>query len=368
MIGRGLDALASVGVSVWLDDLNRGRLVDGSLELLINDVGVRGVTTNPAIFHKAITAAGGHYDQQMRECAVNGLNAEQAVTALTVQDVTDACDLFTPVFERTAGTDGRVSIEVDPRLAHDTERTIASAKELHAAVARPNVMIKIPATLEGLPAITAVLGAGISVNVTLIFSVARYLQVMDAFAEGLEIAKAAGHDLSRIHSVASFFVSRVDTAVDTLLDQMGTDAVHLRGQAALANAHLAWAAFTEFIRSPRWQALAYEANPQRPLWASTGVKNPDYSPTKYVDELIADPSVNTMPEATLLAAAASTIPRSDSVTANIARARTVWSELESLGISQTAVLETLERDGVQQFIDSWEALLSAVDARLSEAH
>ena len=364
---RGLDALASAGVSAWLDDLSRGRLVDGSLERLITDLGVRGVTTNPAIFHKAITAAGGHYDDQMRACAANGLTAEQTVTALTVQDVTNACDLFAPVFERTAGIDGRVSIEVDPRLAHDTERTIAAAKELHTAVARPNVMIKIPATLEGLPAISAVLGAGISVNVTLIFSVERYLHVMDAFAEGLEIAQAAGHDVSRIHSVASFFVSRVDSAVDALLDQKGSEAAHLHGQAAVANAHLAWAAFTEFSASPRWQALAPEANLQRPLWASTGVKNPSYSPTKYVDELIAAPSVNTMPEPTLLAAAESTGPRSDSVSAHIAHARAVWMELESLGISQTAVLDTLERDGVQQFIDSWEALLSAVEARLSES-
>ena len=365
-MNTALATLSAAGVSVWLDDLSRQRLNDGSLAQLIQDMSVVGVTTNPSIFHKAITSTAVDYAQQLSECVAGGLTSAQTVRALTVTDVTAACELFMPIFEATNGVDGRVSIEVDPRLAHDTAGTIAEARELHAAVNRPNVLIKIPATKAGLPAITEVIGCGISVNVTLIFGVERYIDVLQAFVDGLAIARDRGHDLSAIHSVASFFVSRVDTSVDSALTTIGTaEAKELLGKAAIANAQLAWGAFLKFTQSDQWMPFAASARPQRPLWASTGVKNPDYDQAMYVTSLICHPCVNTMPEATLLAASAVAMPDVDTMTPHLTEAEEVWTRLESLGISHSRTVEALEIAGVQQFIDAWVALLEAVEKEMA---
>ena len=365
MSGHHLADLAAAGVSIWLDDLSRGRLASGGLAELIRDHHVTGVTTNPSIFQAAITA-GSDYDEQLAALAAAGADAEAAVFAMTTDDVRAACDVFAPVAAATDGVDGRVSIEVDPRLAHDCAATVAQAADLAAAVGRDNVLIKIPATLEGLPAITAVLAQGISVNVTLIFSLQRYRAVMNAFVEGLERAHAAGHDLSRIHSVASFFVSRVDTEVDARLAAIGTDAARaLAGRAAVANAHLAYQAFQEVFATPRWRSLADDgARPQRPLWASTGVKDPAYPDTLYVTELVAPGCVNTMPEKTLRAVADHGEIRGDTITGGYAAAQQVLDAIDALGISYTEVVDKLEREGVAKFEQAWVALLADVEAAL----
>src|SRR5580765_2786930 len=295
-----LNALADHGVSVWLDDLSRERIETGNLQELIDTKGVVGVTTNPSIFQAAL-AKGEHYDADLHAYAARGANVDETVFGLTTEDVRNACDILRPVFDASGGVDGRVSIEVDPRLAHETGKTVAQAKELAAAVDRDNVLIKIPATVEGLPAISQVLAEGISVNVTLIFSLDRYRGVMSAFLTGLEQAREKGKDLSTIHSVASFFVSRVDTEVDKRLDAIGsTDADDLRGLAAVANARLAYAAYQEVFGGARFVVLeAAGAHPQRPLWASTGVKDERYPDTKYVTDLVVADTVNTMPEKTM---------------------------------------------------------------------
>lgn len=297
-----LAELSAQGVAVWLDDLSRVRLTSGSLEKLRRDQHVVGVTTNPSIFQKALSDADA-YDEQLRDLAVQGVTVEEAVRLMTAKDVRWAADVFRPTYDASNGIDGRISIEVDPRKAHETASTVAEAKTLWWLVDRPNLYIKIPATLAGLPAITEVLGAGISVNVTLIFSVERYEAVIDAFLTGLEKAKANGHDLSKIGSVASFFVSRVDTEIDKRLDKIGSDeAKGLKGKAAIANAQLAYEAYTKVFSGDRWKALADAgAHPQRPLWASTGTKNPDFLDTIYVEELIAPGTVNTMPESVIFA-------------------------------------------------------------------
>ena len=299
-----LAQLSDAGVSIWLDDLSRELLNDGSLGKLVSDQHVVGVTTNPTIFASALSK-GDAYDEQLREIAAQGKDVDTAIFDITTADVRDACDALRPVYDRTNGQDGRVSIEVDPRLAHDTARTIEAARKLWTTVDRPNVMIKIPATVEGLPAITQAISEGISVNVTLIFALDRYRGVMQAFLTGLEQAREKGIDLSTIRSVASFFVSRVDTEVDKRLDALGTDeAKALRGQAGIANARLAFHAFEEVFGTPRWEVLAGEgAHPQRPLWASTGVKDPAYPDTMYVTELVTDGVVNTMPSKTMDAVA-----------------------------------------------------------------
>src|ERR1700758_5013128 len=300
-----LAALSAAGVSVWLDDLSRDRLQSGNLQELIDTKSVVGVPTNPSIFQKAF-AEGDAYDAQIAELAERGADVDAAVRTVTTDDVRRACDVLAPQWEASDGVDGRVSIEVDPRLANDTDKTIAQAVELWTMVDRPNLFIKTPATKAGLPPITAVLAEGISVNVTLIFSVERHREVMDAYLDGLQAAKAAGHDLSKIHSVASFFVSRVDTEIDKRLEKIGSDeALGLRGQAGVANARLAYAAYEEvFVDGDRFAPLKGEgARVQRPLWASTGVKNPDYSDTLYVTELVAPNTVNTMPEHTIDAVA-----------------------------------------------------------------
>ncbi|USQ78273.1 transaldolase [Ornithinimicrobium faecis] len=360
-----LAALSAAGVSIWLDDLNRAMITEGELQQLIDTRHVVGVTTNPTIFANALSD-GEAYTDQVKELVAAGADVDAAVFELTTEDVRNACDVLRPVFDATNGVDGRVSIEVDPRLEDDTDATVEMAKKLWAAVDRPNVLIKIPATLEGLPAISQVLAQGISVNVTLIFSLDRYRGVMNAFLTGLEQAREAGHDLSTIHSVASFFVSRVDSEVDKQLDAIGTDeALALRGQAGLANARLAYQAYEEVFGTPRWQNLADDgAHAQRPLWASTGVKNPDYSDTMYVDGLVAANTVNTMPHATMESAADHSQITGDTITGTYAESQAVLDRLETVGVSYAQVVETLETEGVDKFVKSWGDLLGSVQGEL----
>jgi transaldolase len=363
-----LKELSAVGVSIWLDDLNRPLITSGALASLIEASSVVGVTTNPSIFAAALSG-GDAYDEQITTLAAAGKNVEQSVFALTTTDVRNACDIMLGVYRATGGQDGRVSIEVDPRLAHDTTGTVQAAQELHAAVDRPNVFIKIPATVEGLPAISATLTAAISVNVTLIFSLDRYRGVMNAFLTGLEQARRAGKDLSQIHSVASFFVSRVDTEVDRRLDALGAEAAEaLKGKAGVANARLAYQAFEEVFSTPRWENLAAEgAHKQRPLWASTGVKNPAYPDTMYVVDLAAPHTVNTMPTATMLAVADHGRIAGDQVSGHYDEAAAVLDGLERLGISYADVTAVLEREGVEKFDTSWEQLLATVQVELTKA-
>lgn len=364
-----LAALSAAGVSIWLDDLSRDRLRTGNLQELIDTKCVVGVTTNPTIFQKALSE--GHaYDEQLAELAVRGADVDAAVRTVTTDDVRDACDVLRPHWEASGGVDGRVSLEVDPRLAHDTDTTILQAIELCKIVDRPNVLIKIPATRPGLPAITAVLAEGVSVNVTLIFSVERHRAVMDAYLAGLQAAKQAGHDLSKIHSVASFFVSRVDTEIDKRLERIGTDeALALRGQAAVANARLAYAAYQEvFLGGQRFEALKADgARVQRPLWASTGVKNPDYPDTLYVTELVAPNTVNTMPEKTIDAVADHGVIRGDTVTGRAGQAQAVFDKLSAVGVDLRDVFIVLEKEGVESFEASWNELLKATQAQLEAA-
>ncbi|WP_454856841.1 transaldolase [Promicromonospora soli] len=362
--------LSEAGVAIWLDDLSRERLRTGNLAQLIATKNVVGVTTNPTIFAAAL-AQGDAYDGILAELAgpPNGGDVEAAVERITTDDVRDAADLLRPVYDATSAVDGRVSIEVDPRLARDTAATEATAVRLWETVDRPNVMIKIPATVEGLPAITSTLAKGISVNVTLIFSIERYRAVMDAFLAGLEQAKAAGHDLSVIGSVASFFVSRVDSEVDKRLGAVGTgEALELRGQAAIANARLAFAAYEEVFAGERWAALrAAGAQPQRPLWASTGVKDPSYRDTMYVDELVVAGVVNTMPEKTLDAFADHGIVLADTVTGSGDEAAATIAAIEAQGISMDEVTAQLEDEGVTKFEVSWDELLTTTKTGLDEA-
>ncbi|WP_405846080.1 transaldolase [Streptomyces sp. NBC_01518] len=361
-----LKRLSDEGVSIWLDDLSRKRIESGNLAELVDTKNVVGVTTNPSIFQAAIGSGEG-YEQQLADLAVRKVTVEEAVRMMTTADVRAAADILRPVYDATGGRDGRVSIEVDPRLAHNTEATIAEAKQLAWLVDRSNVMIKIPATKASLPAITEVIGEGISVNVTLIFSLERYREVMDAYLAGLEKAKAAGIDLATIHSVASFFVSRVDSEIDKRLTAIGTDeALALKGKAALANARLAYEAYEEVFSGDRWTGLtSAEANKQRPLWASTGVKDPSYKDTLYVDELVAPGTVNTMPEATLNATADHGDIHGDTVTGGYAQARADLDAVERLGISYDVVVKQLEDEGVAKFEVAWQDLLDAVAKSLS---
>ena len=361
-----LKRLSDEGVSIWLDDLSRKRIESGNLAELVDTKNVVGVTTNPSIFQAAIGSGEG-YEQQLADLAVRKVTVEEAVRMMTTADVRAAADILRPVYDATGGRDGRVSIEVDPQLAHNTEATIAEAKQLSWLVDRSNVMIKIPATKAGLPAITEVIGEGISVNVTLIFSLERYREVMDAYLAGLEKAQAAGIDLSTIHSVASFFVSRVDSEIDKRLTAIGTDeALALKGKAALANARLAYEAYEEVFSGDRWTGLtSAKANKQRPLWASTGVKDPSYKDTLYVDELVAPGTVNTMPEATLNATADHGDIHGDTVTGGYAQARADLDAVERLGISYDVVVKQLEDEGVAKFEVAWQDLLDAVATSLS---
>ncbi|MCX4742019.1 transaldolase [Streptomyces antibioticus] len=363
---EALKRLSEEGVSIWLDDLSRERIRTGNLAALIATRNVVGVTTNPSIFQAAIGSGEG-YEDQLADLAVRGVTVDEAVRMMTTADVRAAADLLHDTYTTTDGRDGRVSIEVDPRLAHDPAATVAEAKQLAWLVDRPNVMIKIPATEAGLPAITEVVGLGISVNVTLIFSLERYRAVMDAYLAGLERARAAGTDLSTVHSVASFFVSRVDAEIDKRLTALGTGpALALRGRAALANARLAYQAYEEVFSGPRWAALEKAgAHPQRPLWASTGVKDPAYKDTLYVEELVAPGTVNTMPEATLDATADHGDITGDTVTGGYAQARADLAAVADLGISYDEVVTRLEDDGVAKFEAAWEDLLSTVTKSLT---
>ena len=358
---RPLAELSAAGVSLWLDDLSRQRLQSGNLAELIKSKHIVGVTTNPSIFAAALKD-GASYQKQISELAARGADVDDTVREVTTDDVRDAADLFTAVFNTSGHVDGRVSIEVDPRLANETDATIAQAQELAKIVDRPNVLIKIPATLAGLPAITAVIAEGISVNVTLIFSLERYGEVIDAYLDGLDQAKSSGHDISEIHSVASFFVSRVDTEVDRRLKAINSpEAESLLGEAAIANARLAYQLYEQKFTGARWEALAAAgATKQRPLWASTGVKDPKYDDTRYVVELVAPGTVNTAPEKTIDAVADHGVIRGDTVTGAYASASAAFSALESLGVDLADVFEVLETEGVEKFEQSWAELLQTV--------
>src|SRR6478735_2869415 len=360
------EQLSAEGVSIWLDDLSRDRIATGNLADLIATRNVTGVTTNPTIFATALSK--GHaYETQVAQLAANGATTDDAIFAITTDDVRDAADIFRPVADATNGVDGRVSIEVSPDLAHDTEATVAEAKKLSAAVDRPNVHIKIPATKAGLPGITEVIGAGISVNVTLIFSLERYAEVIDAYLAGLEKAQAAGLDISKIHSVASFFVSRVDTEVDKRLTAIGSDeALALKSKAGIANARLAYELYEQKFAEDRAKALTDAgANVQRPLWASTGVKDPSLPDTLYVTELVAPGTVNTMPEKTMKAFADHGEVQGDKVSGTEADAQQVFDALTAVGIDFDDVVDVLEREGVQKFDASWAELVQTVQTALN---
>ena len=356
--------LHEAGVSIWLDDLSRERLTSGNLAGLIREYSVVGVTTNPTIFAAAI-GHGNSYDDQLSELKGKGAETAEAITVLTTTDVRDACDLFAETYRATDGKDGRVSIEVEPGIAHDTEATITRAHELRDRVGRDGLLVKIPATREGLSAIAASIGAGISINVTLIFSVERYREVVDAYLTGLEQAAAAGHDLSRIRSVASLFVSRVDVEIDKRLDAVGGEALPLKGKAGLANAQLAYAAYQELFSGERWDALRSKgAHEQRPLWASTGVKTHDYPDTLYVANLVAPNTVNTMPEKTLRAYADHGEIGEPVIGKDIEAAATMKA-LDLAGIDLTDVFLTLENEGVEKFEKSWDELFGTVEKALA---
>jgi transaldolase len=359
-----LAQLTEMGVSIWLDDISRDRLSSGNLAALVRDMFVRGVTSNPTIFAKALSS-GSAYAQQVHDLGLRGVTVAEAARAITTYDIRWACDVLRPVYDDTDGVDGRVSIEVDPRLAHETDKTIAEARALWWMVDRPNLFIKIPATPEGLPAITQCLSEGISVNVTLIFSLERYGEVIDAFMAGLEAA--AGRDIARIASVASFFVSRVDTEVDDRLDKIGTAEAHaLRGKAALANARLAYELFEQRSATPRWAALAARgARPQRPLWASTSVKDPSFADTLYVTDLAAPGTVNTMPEATIHATADHAQLHGDAIRGTYDESRRVFEQLEAIGVHYDDVVAVLEQQGVEKFAASWNELLETISREMA---
>jgi transaldolase len=364
------DALADLSaqdVSIWLDDISRERLRTGNLESLIKDFNVRGVTSNPTIFAGAL-AKGDAYDEQTKDLALRGVTVEEAARMITTADIRWAADVLRPVYDESAGVDGRVSLEVDPRLARDTDKTVAEARQLWWLVDRPNLYIKIPATEAGIPAIAATLAEGISVNVTLIFSLERYGQVIDAYMEGLERAVANGHDIATIASVASFFVSRVDTEVDKRLTKVGTpEAQALKSKAAVANARLAYELYEQKLDTDRWRALAAKgAKVQRPLWASTSTKDPSLPDTMYVVDLVTKDTVNTMPEATLKATADHGELRGDTVHGTYAESRALFAKLEELGVHYDDVVQVLEDEGVSKFEVSWNELLETIKSEITK--
>jgi len=359
-----LGELSAAGVAIWLDDLSRERLTSGNLDQLRREKHLVGVTSNPTIFAKALSDAD-VYNRQLRDLAVCGVDVDEAVRLLTTYDVRWACDVMRPAYDATGGVDGRVSIEVDPRLAHETEKTDAEAELLWWLVDRPNLFIKIPATEAGLPAITATLAKGISVNVTLIFSLERYAAVIDAFLAGMEQAKANGHDLSTIASVASFFVSRVDTEADRRLAEAGRE--DLQGRLGVANAKLAYRHFREAFSGERWEYLAGKgARKQRPLWASTSTKNPDYRDVLYVEELIGPETVNTMPRETIEAFQDHGEIRGDTIVEGVDDAERLLEELREAGVDYDHVVETLEAEGVKKFADSFDELLAGIASKRGE--
>ncbi len=375
-MAQALNALAAAQVSVWLDDLSRTRIQTGSLAHMVEQGDIVGITTNPTIFAKAIGAGSG-YEAQLRDLALRGTAIGETLRLVTAWDVRAACDILRPVYDRTNGRDGRVSIEVDPRISGDADRTVAEARGLWWLVDRPNLFIKIPATLAGLPAITTSLADGMSVNVTLIFSLDRYRAVLDAFLTGLEQRKASGGSVAGIESVASFFISRVDTEVDQRLGEiaehgngrdLAADTERLHGQAAIANARLAYELYEQMLASARWQALAAEgARPQRLLWASTGIKDKAFNDTRYVVELVAPDTVNTMPEATLLAVADHGQIRGDAVRDGYAAAHATLEELGRIGVDMADVADTLEAQGVASFAKSWDELIASVTEQLEKS-
>lgn len=361
-----LQELSEAGVSIWLDDLSRDRLETGNLSDLVNQDSVVGVTTNPSIFAAALSE-GERYDAQVRELASTGADVSRTVFELTTTDVRSACDVLRPVYDATNGVDGRVSIEVSPELAHDSDGTIASAEELWKTVDRPNCLIKIPGTDAGNPAITAAIGQGIDVNVTLIFGLEQYGKVMEAYVAGLEKAHESGLDLSDIHSVASFFVSRVDSEIDSRLSDANADE-SLFGRGGIANARLAYQAYENFFSGQRWQKLAAAgANKQRPLWASTGVKNPDYKDTMYVVDLVAPNTVNTMPEKTLQAVKDHGDVQGDQVTTMYDDAQATMGSLAEAGIDYDDVIAVLISEGVDKFVKAWDELAETVQGQLDQA-
>lgn len=358
-----VNEIAAAGTSIWLDDLSRAKIAGTdalSLPSRIKNSGVVGVTTNPSIFNSAIT---GSADYAADIASMRSHSPEDIVKKLTTDDVRQACDLFADIYFQSSGINGRVSIEVDPRLAHQTLATIDEGKSLWDVVDRPNLMIKVPATLEGLPAITELIASGISVNVTLIFSCQRYEQVIDAFISGIEEATKRGHDISKIHSVASFFISRIDTAVDQQLKVLNTQqSLDLLGQAAIANAVLAYELFLSKSSSARWGKLRDAgAHMQRPLWASTGVKDPAYDDTRYVMDLIAADTVNTMPQSTLDAVIDHGKFHGNTITPAIEKSHACLAALVKNGVSLNDITDQLERDGVASFAKAWQALLDDVD-------
>ena len=367
MSSETLKQLSDAGVAIWLDDLSRERLVSGGLAELVRDKHVVGVTTNPTIFQKAISGSS-LYDDQVRDLTRRGVDVGEALRAITTYDVRWGCDVLRPCFDASDGVDGRVSIEVDPRISGDTQATVAEARGLWWMVDRPNAFIKIPATREGVPAIAQCLAEGININVTLIFSLERYGEVIDAFMDGLERARASGHDISTITSVASFFVSRVDTEVDQRLDKIGTDeAKALRGKAAIANTRLAYELYEKKFDTDRWRALAAAgAKPQRPLWASTSTKDPAYDDTMYVIDLVAPGTVNTMPEATLSALLDHGEFRGETVRSMYADAHKVLDDLAAAGIDYDDVVRVLEEEGVEKFEASWNELIQSIEAELKD--
>ncbi len=362
-----LKELSEAGVSIWLDDFSRERLTSGSLQELIDESHVVGVTTNPSIFGKAMSS-GDAYTDQLRELKASGKELSDIVRTLTTDDVRAACDLFTGIYDATDGVDGRVSIEVEPQLAHETQPTIDQAHQLHDLVDRRNVHVKIPATKEGLPAITAALAAGIDINVTLIFSVERYAEVVDAWLAGLEQAHANGLNLADIHSVASLFVSRTDVEVDKRLDALDTpESRELKGKSALAVARLCNEAFEQALSTQRWETLAsHGALPQRPLWASTGTKDPSYKDTLYIEELITRDTVNTMPEKTMQAFADHGVVRGDTIVGTYDTSRQILDALEAAGVDMADVFAVLEREGVSKFNDAWEELMTTLQEQLDK--
>jgi transaldolase len=368
MTASPLRQLGAQGVSIWLDDLSRDLLNGGGLAHAVSDWEVVGVTTNPAIFHRAITGStASAYAEELRDLAIRDVTPEEAIRVLTTADVREAADVLRPLHERSDGHDGRVSLEVDPWLAHHTAATVAEARHLWWMVDRPNVLIKIPATPAGLPAITQAIAEGISVNVTLVFSIERYQAVADAYLTGLEQAREAGRDVSGIESVASLFVSRLDTETDRRLEEIGSpEALKLRGLTGLANSRLAHQAYESIVRSKRWQSLrAAGANVQRLLWTSTSTKNPAYPDTRYVTELVTPGTINSMPQQTLEAVADHGDIRGETVRSQYADAAQVLTDLNDVGVDYHDVVEVLEAQGVKAFQDSWSLLLQSVGASLA---
>ena len=361
-----LHKLSALGQSVWIDYLSRDLIVGGGLEQMLREDAVVGVTSNPTIFQKAISQ-GNAYDEQMRECLETSDDPKEIFVQLAARDVGAACDLLRRVWDEGKGQDGYVSIEVDPNLAYDREATRAEAMRLHELIERPNLLVKIPGTEPGLGAIEDMIAAGRSINITLIFSLARYAEVAEAYVRGLERLVEQGGDPTRVASVASFFVSRVDTEADRRLEEIGTpEALALRGKLAIANAKLAYARCKEIFSGERWERLAAEgATMQRCLWASTSTKNPEYRDVVYVEELIGPKTVNTMPQETIEAfqdhgRVAPTLE------AGLDEAKEVFDELERLGVDYGDVVETLEREGVQKFADSFSELLDGIGAKRGE--